>query len=161
VADIVEESRDPQRLDDEALRREWLTRRQRRERAAERRLERPRPLPGEVHDPQPVGEARVLSGREDPARALELADPAEALQPGRVEQVVLGRVLVREPGGGRFAAGQALRELDVAVDRVADEVDRRERVARGAARGQGTQIRTSGVQYETLPRQSRDRTRNP
>ena len=62
---------------------------------AQARVERARPQAGLVHDPEAVGEARVLGGREDPARALELADPAQALEPGGVEEVLLGDVLVR------------------------------------------------------------------
>ena len=82
-----------------------------------------------MHDAQAVGEARVLGGREDPARALELADPAQPLEPGRVEQVLLGDILVGEAGDRGFGRRQALGQLDVPVDRVADEVDRGERVA--------------------------------
>ena len=76
---------------------------------AERRLgiERARPQARLVHDPEAVGEARMLGRREDPARALELADPAQALQPGGVEQVVLGDVLVRQPGGRRLGPARA------------------------------------------------------
>ena len=81
-----------------------------------------------MHDPEAVGEPRVLGGREDPARALELADPAQPLEPGGVEQVLLGDVLVGQPGGRRLGRGQALGQLDVPVDRVADQVDRGERL---------------------------------
>ena len=66
----------------------------------------------------------------DPARALELADPAQPLEPGGVEEIVLGGVLVRQAGVCRLVAGQPLRQLEVAVDRVADEVDGGEGVAR-------------------------------
>ena len=83
-----------------------------------------------MHDAQTVGEARVLGGREDPAGALELADPAQPLEPGRVEQVLLGDVLVGQPGRAGLVRREPLGQLDVAVDRVADEVDRGERVAR-------------------------------
>ena len=38
-------------------------------------------------------------------------------------------VLVGQPGRGRLVRGEPLRQLDVAVDRVADQVDRGERVA--------------------------------
>ena len=72
---------------------------------AQARVERARPQPCLVHDPEAVGEARVLGRREDPARALELADPAHALEPGRVEQVLLGDVLVRQPGDRRLGRG--------------------------------------------------------
>ena len=82
-----------------------------------------------MHDAQAVGEARVLGGREDPAGALQLADPAQPLEPGRVEQVLLGDVLVGESGERGLGGRQALGQLDVPVDRVADEVDRGERVA--------------------------------
>ena len=76
-----------------------------------------------------MGEARVLGGREDPARALELADPAQPLEPGGIEQVLLGDVLVGEAGDPGLGRGQAFGQLDIPVDRVADEVDRGERVA--------------------------------
>ena len=46
-----------------------------------------------VHHAEAVGEPRVLGRREDPARALKLADPPQALEPGRVEEVLFGDVL--------------------------------------------------------------------
>ena len=101
--------------------------------APERREELARPQPGLVHDPEAVREPRVLGRREHPARALELADPAQPLDPGRVEQVLLGRVLVGQSGRRGLLGGQPLRQLDVGVDRVADQVDRAERVARHQA----------------------------
>ena len=88
VPDVVEQPGHPERLDDQALGRDRLA--GRRERRAQARVERARPQAGLVHDPEPVREARVLRGREDPPGALELADPAQALEPGRVEQVLLG-----------------------------------------------------------------------
>ena len=101
VADVVEQAGHPQRLDDEALGRD-AARRPRASVAAQARIERARPEAGLVHDAEAVGEARVLGGREDPAGALELADPAQPLEPGRVEQVLLGDVLVGQPGGRRL-----------------------------------------------------------
>ena len=99
--------------------------------ARERRVQRPAPQPGLVHHAEAVGEPRVLGRREDPAGALELADPAQPLDPRRVEQVLLGgRSSAGSPAAADSAGGQALRQLDVAVDRVADQVDRDERVAR-------------------------------
>ena len=70
----------------------------------------------------------MLGGREDPAGALELADPTEPLQPGRVEEVLLGDVLLGQVERSGVIGRQPLRQLDVAVDRVADEVDGAERV---------------------------------
>ena len=128
VPDVVEQPGHPQRLDDQALGRDGLA--GRRERRAQARVERARPQAGLVHDPEPVREARVLRGREDPPGALELADPAQALEPGRVEQVLLGHLLVRQSGRTGLVRREALGQLDVAVDRVADEVDGSERVAR-------------------------------
>ena len=91
----------------------------------EDRVERPRPQPGLVHDAEAVGEARVLGRREDPAGALELADPAQALEP-RACRAGPPRRRPRRAGRRRGLAGaQALGQLDVAVDGVADQVDRR------------------------------------
>ena len=100
VPDVVEQAGHPHRLDDEALRGQRLAGRG--QRRAQARVERPGPQAGLVHDAQAVGEARVLGGREDPAGALELADPAQPLEPGRVEQVLLGDILVGEPGERRI-----------------------------------------------------------
>ena len=127
VADVVEQPGHPHRLDDEAFGRGRFAGRG--QGGTEARIERARPQPGLVHDPEAVGEARMLGGREDPARALELADPAQALEPGGVEQVLLGDLLVGEPGERGFVGRKPLGQLDVAVDRVADQVDRRERMA--------------------------------
>ncbi len=92
------------------------------------RVQRSRPEAGLVHDPEAVGEARMLGRREDPAGALELADAAQPLEPRGVEQVLLGGVLGGEPGGRRLVRRQSLGQLHVPVDRVADEVDRGERL---------------------------------
>jgi hypothetical protein len=56
----------------------------------------------------------MLGRREDPPRALQLVDAAGALEPGMIEDVLLGGALRR---GG-------LGDLDVAIDRVGGEVDR-------------------------------------
>ena len=92
-------------------------------------IERAGPQAGLVHDAEAMGEPRVLGRREHPAGALELADPPEPLEPGGVEEVLLGDLLVRQPGGRRLVRPQSLGQLHVAVDRVADQVDRGERVA--------------------------------
>ena len=94
----------------------------------------PAPTARLVHHAEAVREPRVLGGREDPARALELADPAQPLEPRGVEQVVLGGVLVRQARCRRLVAREPLGQLEVAVDRVADEVDGGEGVARHALR---------------------------
>ena len=88
VPDVVEEAGHPQRLDDQALRRGGRPGGD--AARAQARIERPRPESRLVHHAQTVGEPRVLGGREDPSGALELADPAEPLDPRRVEQVLLG-----------------------------------------------------------------------
>ena len=108
VADVVEEAGQAQRLHDQGLRRRLGVQ------VAERRVEVARPLAGQVHGTHGVLEARVLGGGEDPPGALQLVDAAEALQPGMVDHVLLGR-----------SAGHAARlgDPDVAVDRVAREVD--------------------------------------
>ena len=127
VADVVEQARHAQGLDHEALGRDRVAGRD--QRPAQARVERPGPQARLVHDAEAVGEARVLRGREDPAGALELADPAQPLEPRGVEEVLLRDLLVGQPGDRRFVAREPLRQLDVAVDRVADQVDRRERLA--------------------------------
>ena len=166
VADVVEEPRDAQRLDHQPLGRDGLAGRERAERRPQARVQRAGPQPGLVHHAQAVGEARVLGGREHPARALELADPAQALDPGGVEQVVLGDVLRVEVRGAGLGRREALRQLDVAVDRVADQVDGGEREAppgAGVRLGDrvpyGTQTRPALVHAERLPRRSVPRTR--
>ena len=123
VTHVMEQPRHPHRLDDEALGRDARIGR------SQARVQRARPEARLVHDAQAVREARVLGGGKDPACALELADPAQALEPGRVEQVLLGHRLDRQPGRRRLVRGEPLGQLDVAVDRVADEVDGRERLA--------------------------------
>ena len=105
--DVVEEPGHAQGLDDEALGRDRRAVGRGGEGGAQARVERARPQPGLVHDAEAVGEARVLGRREDPARALELADPAQPLQPGGVEEVLLGDVLGGQPGRGRFGRRRA------------------------------------------------------
>ena len=157
VPDVVEEPGHPQGLDRQALRRDRLVRV--RERRPQARVERPCPEARLVHDPEAVGEPRVLGGREDPAGALELADAAQPLEPRRVEQVLLGGLLGGQPCRRRLVACQPLGQLHVPVDRVADEVDRGERLA--AHVGQGTQIRSSFDHGPTFPALSVARTRRP
>ena len=163
MAHVVEQARDPERLDDEALGREGLVRRERRQGAPQRGQQRARPQPRLVHHAEAVREPRVLRGREDPARALELADPAQPLEPRGIEEVVLGGVLVGQAGRARLGAGQPLRQLEVAVDRVADEVDGGEGVARhrlrirargrrsGDSLGGPQPARTPAAQVEWFP----------
>ena len=62
------------------------------------------------------------------------------------------------PAASRLVGGEPLGQLDVPVDRVADEVDRGERVAPHRV-GQGTQIPRGCVHAPTLPRRSVARTR--
>ena len=108
VPHVVEEARDPQRLDDEPLGRDGLARRELAERRPQRRVQRARPQPGLVHDAQAVGEPRVLRRREHPSGALELADPPEALDPRGVEEVVLGDVLGGSPAARDSSAPSRL-----------------------------------------------------
>ena len=128
VAHVMEQAGDPERLDDQPLGRRDGPGCRVAECAAQAWVEVARPESGFVHDPQAVGEAAVFGGREDPAGALELADPAQPLDPGGVEQVLLGEFLERQVharGGSRL---QPLGQFDVPVDRVADQVDGGERV---------------------------------
>ena len=124
VPHVVEEARDAQRLDDEPLGRDALAGRA--QRRAEGGVERPGPEARLVHHAQAVREPAVLGGREDPARALELAHAPQALHPRGVEEVLLGRVLGWQAGVACLGGRRALRQLHVAVDRIADEVDEAE-----------------------------------
>src|SRR5207247_4271261 len=88
---------------------------------------------GNVDGPERVDKPGVLGGRVDPPSALELEDVAEPLDPGRIDQLLLGRLLLRgarlPPGGAREGDGEG----DVLVNRVGDE--RRAVVMRFAQRG--------------------------
>ena len=106
VSDVVEQAGDPQRLDDQALGRDAARPTAARV-ALEARVEAARPQAGLVHHPQAVGEAAVLGRREDPAGALELADPAQPLEPGGVEQVVFGVRLERQARGPPTSTGSS------------------------------------------------------
>ena len=129
VAHVVQQTRDAQRLDhqrlggDGVLRRLALVERVLVQHVAQGGVEGASPEARLVHDAEPVHESRVLRAREDPARALQLADPPQPLQPLRVEQVLLGDVLVRQAGSRRLVRGEPLGQLDVPVDGIADEVD--------------------------------------
>lgn len=79
-----------------------------------------------MHNAEAMREAAVFGGREYPACALQLADAAEALQPRAVEQIFFSGVFWRVAGGRGPLRSEALRELDIPVDRVADQVDRLE-----------------------------------
>ena len=127
VADVMEQARDAQRLDDQPLRRRGAGAGEGRSQGG---IEVARPQAGLVHDAQAVREPAVLGGREDPARALELAHTPQPLHPGGVEQVLLGGVLLGQARGASLARPQPLGQLDVAVDRIADEVDGPEALGR-------------------------------
>ena len=94
VADVVEQAGDPEGLDDEPLGRDGAPGSTSASAVAQARVEVARPEARLVHHPEAVGEPAVLGRREDPAGALELADPAQPLEPGRVEEIVLGGGLV-------------------------------------------------------------------
>src|SRR5712691_9813630 len=126
VPDIVQKTGDAKRLDDEPFGRNRLAGDH--ERGSQRRIERAGPDARLVHDPETVREPRMLGRRKDPAGALELTDPSQSLDPGRVEQILFGDVLGRQTRGVRLRPREPLRQLDVAVDRVANEVDRDKRV---------------------------------
>ena len=69
-----------------------------------------------MHRAEGVLKARVLGGREDPPRALQLVNPAQALHPAGVYEVLLG-CLAGHP------AWPALRDAKVSVDGIARQVD--------------------------------------
>ena len=106
VANVVKQPRDAHRLLHELRRRH----------IAHCHPERPvkvlRPLAGEVHGAERVLEARVLRGREHPPRALQLVDPAQALQPSGIDQVLLRRL----PGD---SPGAAFGDAKVTIDGIA------------------------------------------
>ena len=135
MTDIVEQARDPEGLDHDAFGGNPITARG--QGGSKAGIEAAGPGPGLVHHTQAVGEPAVFGRGEDPAGTLELADPTEALQPGRVQQILLGAGLGGQPEGGRVGRLEPLRQLDVAVDRVADEVGGRERVAAHGRRVSG------------------------
>src|SRR5438105_2347752 len=64
---------------------------------------------------QRVLEPRVLAARENPPGRLQLVDSPQSLQPGVIEQVLLGRLGV---------APQPFGDLDIAVQGVGDQIDR-------------------------------------
>src|SRR3989454_2208676 len=72
----------------------------------ERGIEMARPFAGQVHRAQSVLKPGVLGRGEDPPRALQLMDAAQALQPRGIHQVLL-RGLTRD------AARPALRDAKV------------------------------------------------
>ena len=158
VAHVVEQAGDPQRFDDQPLGRDEIAAGT--QRRSQRGIQRPRPQPCLVHHAQTVREPGVLGGREDPACRLQLADPAEPLQPRGVQQVLLGDILVEQPRGARLDRRQPLGELEVAVDGIGDEIDGGERVPPRGTSGQpaqGTAIRISCDHAETVPPRSRGR----
>ena len=73
------------------------------------------PLAGQVHGTQRVLESRMLRRGEHPPGALQLVNPAQALQPGAVDQILLRCV----PG---HAARPALRDAKVSVDGIAGQI---------------------------------------
>ena len=79
-----------------------------------------------MHNAEAMREAAVFGGGEDPACALQLADPAQPLQPRAVEQIFFSSLFWRVAGGRGPLRREALGELDIPVDRVADQVDRLE-----------------------------------
>src|SRR5207253_3078956 len=76
------------------------------------------PLAGQVHGTQRVLESRMLRRGEHPPGALQLVNPAQALQPGAVDQILLRRV----PG---HSARPALRDAKVSVDGIAGQIHAR------------------------------------
>ena len=106
VADVMEQPGDPHRLFHE-LRRGNVG-----QRDLQRRVKVLGPLARKVHCTERVLKARVLRGRKNPPRALELVDAAQPLQPRRVDQVLLGRL----PGD---SARAAFGDAKVAVDGIA------------------------------------------
>jgi len=107
VPHVVQEPREPARLFDKTGRRDVGAD------TLEAGVEMPTEFPRHVHGSQGVLETGVLGGGIDPARALELVNPPEPLEPGRVEEVPLGLF----PGAGGIGDG----EPRVLVDGIGDE----------------------------------------
>ena len=104
-----------------------------------------------MHDPETVGETRMLGGREDPPSALELIDPdgGAGATPCRG-----GLPRRRPPEGSAADDSEAVSRLVSSMypHRVADEVDGGERVP--LMFGSGTQMRFSLLHAPTVPRRS-------
>src|SRR5438132_12728157 len=81
-------------------------------------MEVARPFAGKVHRAQRVLKPGVLRRGEDPPRALQLMDAAQALQPRGIHQVLL-RSLTCD------AARPALSDAKVSVDGIGGQVDAR------------------------------------
>ena len=124
VPDVMQQPGQPQRLHDQPLRGRLRARLRRSQGRPQAGIKVAGPQPCLVHDAQAVREAAVLGRREDPTSALQLADATHPLDPRRVEQVAFGRRFGRQAEPTRAFRREALRQLDVAVDRIADEIDR-------------------------------------
>ena len=78
----------------------------------QRRVEMSAELARHVHRSQGMLKPGMLRRRIDPAGALELVDPPEALHPGGVDQILLGFLVAVRRGNG---------EGGVPVDRIGDQ----------------------------------------
>ena len=123
VADVVQQPGKPQRLDHEAFGRELRVGFRFGQCSPQAGVEVAGPQTRFVHYAQTVGEAAVLGRREDPASALQLTDAAHPLEPHGIEQVALGRLFGRQSERLRALGSETLGQLNVAVDRIADEID--------------------------------------
>ena len=101
VADVVQEARKAERLLHQGRRRGVGMD------LAQRWVEVPSPLAGEVHRAQGMLEPGVLRSGKTPPGALQLVDPPQPLQPGIVEDVLFGNI-------ARYAAGASLGDPEVA-----------------------------------------------
>src|SRR5437879_8771903 len=104
VPDVVDERGDAQQLFD------VVGRRRVRDDLLQEGVEMPGEPAGDVHRAERVDEPAVLGGRVDPPGALELEDVAQPLGPGRIDQILLGRFLLRgarlPPGGDGEGDGE-------------------------------------------------------
>ena len=124
MANVVKEPRHAERLHHESFARHLVATRA--QLLGERAVELSRPESRLMHDPEAVREATVFSGREDPACTLQLADATQPLQPRRIKEVLLRRIFCEVAERRRTLWGEALGEFNVAMDRIADQVDRLE-----------------------------------
>ena len=124
VAHVVEQSREPHRLGHQALGGSRRRRLHDGQRVSQARVQMAGPQRRFVHHTQAVREPAVLGSGKYPARALQLADAPHALKPGRIDEIAFGGRLVRKTQASRTVRRETFRQFDVAVDRVADEIDR-------------------------------------
>ena len=133
VAHVVQQPRNAKRLNNEPF--AWDGIAARAQLLSERTVKMARPEARLMHHPKAVRETTMFGGGEDPACALQLTDATESLQPRCIQQILFRRLLREVAERCRTLWCKSLGQLDVAVNRIADQVDRLEarRLTRTAA----------------------------